>query len=91
MARKYTTTGQAYNGTKQVSIDDLCCSFTVLNKGNTKVTFNGIPINPNDSVDVRGEADWFFGGRADLAFDATGVTAPVNQVWVIQLIDLGWD
>jgi hypothetical protein len=87
----YNTTTQQYTQMHSVVLDKLCNAVTVINKGNTIVMWNGLPIFPLESMSVGGNEREVFVGRVDLAFRlpvaADGIPIPVNPVnssWVIQ-------
>jgi hypothetical protein len=82
----YNTNTQEYTKLRSVPVDKLCNGVTVINKGNTIVTWNNLPLNPGESMAVGGNAGEVFIGRIDLNFKlpTPAPAAPVNSAWVIQ-------
>lgn len=79
------------NSNTQVSVEQTCNSFTVLNTGTTVAMINFIPLNPGTPGVNNGESISFGGlkgeilkGRIDISFPATGR----GNVIVIQKIYL---
>jgi hypothetical protein len=84
--RLYNTTTQQYTQQHSVVVDKLCNGVTVINKGNTIVLWNGLPLNPNESMTVGGNEGEVFVGRVDISFQpSVPVVIPtINSAWVIQ-------
>jgi hypothetical protein len=82
----YNTTTQNYTVQRMVVVEKLCNGVTVINKGSTIVMWNGLPLNPGESMTVGGNEGEVFVGRVDITF-AIPVPAPmtiINSAWVIQ-------
>jgi hypothetical protein len=82
----YNTTTQEYTQMRSVVVDKLCNGVTVINKGTTLALWNGLPLDPGESMTVGGNEGEVFVGRIDLSFQIP-VPAPVtivNSAWVIQ-------
>jgi hypothetical protein len=72
----YSFIGATYQTNKQITLDSNCNGITVVNKGLTTITFNGIPLLPSLVVGQTGES-FSMGGnigeiltsRLDLSFE----------------------
>jgi hypothetical protein len=82
----YNTTTQEYTEQRSVNLDKLCNGVTVINKGNTIVMWNGLPLVPDESMTVGGNKGEVFVGRVDISFSlpTPAPPTPVNSAWVIQ-------
>jgi hypothetical protein len=82
----YNSTTQEYTVQHSVVVDKLCNGATVINKGTTLALWNGLPLNPGESMTVGGNEGEVYVGRIDISFQIP-VPAPatiVNSAWVIQ-------
>jgi hypothetical protein len=82
----YNTSTQNYTEQRSVVVEKLCNNVTVINKGNTLVLWNGLPLNPGESMTVGGNEGEVFIGRVDISFalPTPPPGTPVNSAWVIQ-------
>jgi hypothetical protein len=82
----YNTTTQEYTVQRSVNVEKLCNGVTVINKGNTIAMWNGLPLNPGESMTVGGNEGEVFVGRIDISFTMPTPPpgSPVNSAWVIQ-------
>lgn len=83
---RYNISMQNYTQQKSVVVENLCNNVTVINKGNTLVLWNGLPLNPGESMTVGGNEDEVYIGRIDITFalPTPPPGTPVNSAWVIQ-------
>lgn len=82
----YNTSTLEYIAQRSVVLDKLCNGVTVINKGNTIAMWNGLPLQPNESMTVGGNVGEVFVGRVDISFSlpTPAPPTPVNSAWVIQ-------
>lgn len=82
----YNTSTLEYTAQRSVVLDKLCNGVTVINKGNTIAMWNGLPLQPNESMTVGGNVGEVFVGRVDISFSlpTPAPPTPVNSAWVIQ-------
>lgn len=87
----YNTSTQEYTNLHSVNIEKGCNGVTVINKGTTLALWNGLPLNPGESMSVGGNEGEVFIGRVDISF-VIPVPAPAvitNSAWVIQKFYVG--
>jgi hypothetical protein len=71
----FNTSTQQYTKQRSVTVEKLCNNVTVINKGTTLVLWNGLPLNPGESMTVGGNESEVFVGRVDISFQVP-VPAP---------------
>lgn len=84
----YSFNGTTYKKNQTVSLDPNCNGITVINRGDSIVTFNGIPLLPattagqtGEQLSIGGNGGEILNSRVDLTF-ATGGTN--NNATIIQ-------
>ena len=85
-ARLYNITTQEYIAQHNVVVDRLCNGLTIKNAGTTIVLFNGVPLQPQESISIGGNEGEVYVGRCDIRFQVQTPAPPVvnNSAWVIQ-------
>ena len=77
---------QEYTVQRSVVVEKLCNGVTVINKGNTLALWNGLPLNPGESMTIGGNEGEVYVGRVDISFviPTPAPGTPENSAWVIQ-------
>lgn len=73
----FNFSAQVYTDARNINLDKNCNALTVINKGSSEITFNGVPLAANEHLTIGGNAAEILAAPVMLSFSGAGICKAV--------------